>query len=199
MMKLAVVGAGAIGGFLGARLALAGEEVTFIARGANLAAIQRNGFRLIEADGAERVADVTAAPIGEAGVFDVVLLAVKAQQVPPLARDLARLFGPQTAVVTLQNGIPWWFFHKLAGPYEGRGVETADPQGVIASHIPADRVIGAVVYPAAELIGPGVVRVVEGDRFSLGEPDGSKSERVQEVSRTLTRRLQGSSFIRHSG
>jgi 2-dehydropantoate 2-reductase len=187
-VKVAVVGAGAIGGFLGARLALAGQDVTFIARGANLAAIAQSGFKLIEADGAERAAtSAKAAPIDEPGDYDVVFLAVKAQQVAGLAAGVSRLIGPATAVVTLQNGVPWWFFHKLVGPYEGRPVHIADPDGVIAANIPSERVIGAVVYPAAELVGPGIVKVIEGDRFSLGEPDGTKSERVRAVSEALAR------------
>jgi len=186
-MRFAVVGAGAIGGFLGARLALAGADVTFIARGANLEAIGRDGFKLIEEDGVERVAlNAKAAPIDQPGAYDVILLGVKAQQVPGLAKDVARLMGPETVVVTLQNGVPWWFFHKLGGPYQDRPVHTADPDGVIAANIPGDRIIGAVVYPAAELIAPGVVKVIEGDRFTLGEPDGSKSDRVRAVSDALT-------------
>ena len=187
-MRFAVVGAGAIGGYLGARLALAGEDVTFIARGANLAAIRRDGFKLIEADGAERIAPgVRAHAIDEPGDYDVIFLAVKAQQVAALAKDVARLLRPNTAVVTLQNGVPWWFFHKLAGPYEGRSIHVVDPDGVTAANIPADSIIGSVVYPAAELIAPGVVKLIEGDRFSLGEPDGTKSERISAVSEALTR------------
>ena len=146
-MRMAVVGAGAIGGFLGARLALAGEDVTFIARGANLAAIGRDGFRLIEADGVERIATTAKAKaIDEPGDYDVIFLAVKAQQVAALAKDLARLLRLGTAVVTLQNGAPWWFLHKLSGAYENRPIRVADPDGVIAANIPADRIIGAVVY-----------------------------------------------------
>jgi len=187
-MKLAVVGAGSIGGYLGARLALAGEEVTFVARGANLAAIRESGFTLIEEDGAQRVASgVQALAIEDCGPQDTVLLAVKAHQVSALAPGLARLFGRETTVVTLQNGIPWWYFHALPGPFEGRPVRTADPDGAIAAHVENARIIGTVVYPAAELIAPGVVKVVEGNRFSLGEPDGSTSERLQRLSETLTR------------
>ena len=187
-MRFAVVGAGAIGGLLGARLALAGEDVTFIARGANLAAITRDGFRLIEADGAERIATTARAKaIDEPGRYDVILLAVKAQQVPALAVGVSHLLGPATSVVTLQNGVPWWFFHAFESPYQGRQVRVADPEGVIAANIPAQRVIGAVVYPAAELVAPGVVKVIEGDRFTLGEPDGSRSDRVRAVSDALTR------------
>ena len=188
-MKIAVFGAGSIGGYLGARLALAGEDVTFIARGANLAAIQANGFRLIEEDGSERVASSARAVLktGEAGVQDYVLLALKAHQVAPIAHELAPLLGPETAIVTLQNGIPWWYFHKLAGPYEGRRVESVDPDGAIAASIDNDRIIGSVVYPASELVAPGVVRVIEGNRFSLGEPDNGKSARAQRIAEALVR------------
>ena len=187
-MKFAVVGAGSIGGFLGTRLALAGEDVTFIARGANLATIARDGFKLIEEDGVERgAATVKAAALADGTPHDYVLLALKAHQVAAVAPDLHRLCGPETAIVTLQNGVPWWYFHKLPGPYEGRSVIAADPDGSIARHIANDRIIGTVVYPASELIAPGVVKVIEGNRFSLGEPDGSKSERVQHLSEALTR------------
>jgi 2-dehydropantoate 2-reductase len=178
-MRFAIVGSGAIGGFLGARLALAGEDVTVIARDANLEAIGRNGLRLIEEDLTERVAaNVNVQAIGEQGAFDVVLLAVKAQQVSGVARDVARLLGPETVLVTLQNGVPWWFFHKLKGPYEDRLVHAADPYGVIAESIDPSYIVGAVVYPAADLVAPGVVKVIEGDRFTHGEPDGSNSDRA---------------------
>ena len=188
-MKIAVVGAGSIGGYLGARLALAGEDVTFIARGANLAAISERGFRLIEEDGTERVAANVRAvqSMADAGPQDFVLLALKAHQVAAVARDVPELFGPDTAVVTLQNGIPWWYFHRLGGEYEGRPVQSVDPDGTIAAHIPNERVIGSVVYPASELVAPGVVKVIEGNRFSLGEPDNSKSERALRISDALTR------------
>jgi 2-dehydropantoate 2-reductase len=187
-VRFAVVGAGAIGGYLGARLALSGEDVTFIARGANLAAIGRHGFKLIEEDGSERVAtNAKAKAIDEASACDVILLSVKAQQVSALAKPLSLLFGPKTIVVTLQNGVPWWFFHKLEGPYQDRPIHVADPDGVIAANISPDRIIGSVVYPAAELVAPGVVKVIEGDRFTLGELDGSKSDRIRAVSEALTR------------
>jgi len=187
-MKFAVVGAGSIGGLLGARLALAGEEVTFIARGANLEAIGKNGFKLIEEDGTEQVAtSVKAAALKDATPHDYVLLALKAHQVAAVVPDLHRLLGPDTAIVTLQNGVPWWYFHKLAGPYEGRPVAAADPDGSIARSVENERIIGTVVYPASELIAPGVVKVIEGNRFTLGEPDGSKSDRILRLSEALTR------------
>ncbi|MCZ2439138.1 MAG: 2-dehydropantoate 2-reductase [Burkholderiales bacterium] len=186
-MKIAVVGAGAIGGYLGARLALAGEEVTFIARRANLAAIKAHGFRLIEEDGREQHASSVRAvqDMAEAGPQDAVLLAVKAHQVADLLPGLRALFGPQTLLVSMLNGVPWWYFHKLAGPHEGRQLESVDPGGLIAKAIEPERIIGSVVYPAAELLEPGVVRVIEGNRFTLGEPDGSRSERVEALSQAL--------------
>ncbi len=188
-MKFAVVGAGAIGGYLGAKLALAGEQVTFIARNKNLAAINANGFRLILEDGSEQhTRDVRALhDMAEAGAQDVVLLTVKAHQVRDVLPGLRKLFDPDTLVVTMINGVPWWYFHKLVGPYEGRTLTSVDPDGSIAANIEAERVIGSVVYPAAELVEPGVVRVIEGNRFTLGEPDGSRSPRIEALSQALMR------------
>jgi len=188
-MRIAVIGAGAIGGYLGARLALAGEEVTFVARGANLAAIRSGGFRLVEEDGSERVAAGVRAvqDMAEAGTQDYVLLALKAHQVAAVAPAMRALFAADTAVVTMQNGVPWWYFHRLPGPFEGRAVTSVDPDGTIAAHVENERIIGSVVYPASELVAPGVVKVIEGNRFSLGEPDNTKSERVLRLSEALAR------------
>ena len=178
-MKIAVVGAGAIGGYVGGWLGAAGEDVTFIARGANLRAIRGDGMRVIGEDGSELVAHAAVFDdTKDAGPHDVVILAVKAHQVAAVAPSLAALCDAGTAIVTMQNGIPWWYFHKHGGAYEGTPVRAADPDGSIARVIDADRVIGSVVYPAAVLESPGVVRVVEGKRFTLGEPDGSTSPRV---------------------
>jgi 2-dehydropantoate 2-reductase len=186
-MKIAIVGAGAIGGYLGARLSAAGEDVTFIARNRNLQAIRAQGFRLILEDGSTLHAPAARAvqDPAEAGPQDAVLLTVKAHQVQDLLPGLRGLFGPDTAVVSMINGVPWWYFHRLAGPWEGRQLESVDPGGVIAAHIEPARVIGSVVYPAAELVEPGLVRVIEGNRFTLGEPDGSRSERVERLSQAL--------------
>ena len=188
-MKIAVVGAGAIGGYLGAKLAIAGEEVTFIARNRNLEAINANGFRLWLEDGSEQHASTVRAVqhMAEAGPQDAVLLTVKAHQVRDLLPELRQLFGPRTMVVTMINGIPWWYFHKLAGPYEGRALESVDPGGAIAGHIEPERIIGSVVYPAAELVAPGVVKLIEGNRFTLGELDGSRSERIEALSQAMMR------------
>lgn len=186
-MKIAIVGAGAIGGYLGAKLARAGEDVTFIARNRNLEAIRANGFKLILEDGSEEHAPTAKAVqrMAEAGPQDAVLLTLKAHQVKDVLPELRELFGPHTMVVTMINGLPWWYFHKLPGPYEGRSLESVDPGGLIGRTIEPERVIGSVVYPASELVAPGVVRLIEGNRFTLGELDGSRSERVEALSRAM--------------
>jgi 2-dehydropantoate 2-reductase len=187
-VKIAVIGAGAIGGLVGAKLALAGEDVTFIVRGANLDAIRRDGIELITADGQRHVARNVSATdrYDEAGAQDIIVLAMKAHQVEAVANEVPKLFGPDTVVVTMQNGIPYWYFHKHGGTLEGSTVRSVDPDGVVSAKIPADRVIGCVVYPASELVAPGVVKHIEGDRFPVGELDGSSSERVNRVSSCLT-------------
>ena len=188
-MRIAVVGAGAIGGYLGGWLSAAGEDVTFIARGANLDAIAANGMRVIGEDGAEATSKGARAvrTMRDAGPQDAVLLTVKAHQVAAVAADLSALMSDDTTIVTMQNGIPWWYFHKHGGEFDGRPVASADPDGTIARHIDSDRIVGSVVYPAATLVSPGVVQVVEGKRFTLGELDGSESARVQALSATLGR------------
>jgi 2-dehydropantoate 2-reductase len=188
-MKIAIVGAGAIGGYVGARLALAGEQVTFLVRGANLLAIRNKGIKLISHDGMEQLAMNVGATddYAEAGPQDLVILALKAHQVGAVADQLPKLFGPDTCVVTMQNGIPYWYFHQHGGHLEGRQVHSVDPDGRLAACIPPERVIGCVVYPASELVAPGVVRHVEGERFPLGELDGSHSPRVQAISEVFTK------------
>jgi 2-dehydropantoate 2-reductase len=188
-MRIAIVGAGAIGGYLGARLALAGEDVTLIARGANLAALEKNGLTLIEEDGTELHAKNVQAVerMADAGPQDSVLLTVKAHQVAPIAGDLHHVYDDETTVVTMQNGIPWWYFWKHGEALEGTQLESVDPGGKIARHIDPARVIGSVVYPAAVLTKPGVVEVVEGNRFGLGEPSGEVTDRVKTLSQSLTK------------
>ena len=183
-MKIAIIGAGAIGGLVGAKLALAGEDVTFVVRGANLDAISKNGVKLIAHDGVEQVAtNVKASNNYDAvGVQDMVILAMKAQQVEAVAGDLPKLLGPETMVVTMQNGIPFWYFEKLGGPHEGTRVVSVDPTGLLLEKIPASHIVGCVVYPASELIAPGVIQHIEGDRFPVGELDGTISPRVTRVS-----------------
>ncbi len=186
-MKITIVGAGAIGGYLGAKLALAGEQVTFIARNKNLAAINAKGFSLLLPDGTtEHTSAVRAVQDpAEAGPQDAVLLTTKAHQVRDLLPGLRSLFGPQTMVVTMINGVPWWYFQKLAGPYLGKSLTSVDPDGTLAAGIEVDRIIGSIVYPAAELVEPGVVKVVEGNRFTLGELDNQRTPRIEALSQAL--------------
>ncbi len=188
-MKFAVVGAGAIGGCLGVKLARAGEDVVFIARNKNLAAINANGFRLILEDGSEEHArNVRAVDrMADAGAQDAVLLALKAHQVRDVLPAVRELFDLHTMVVSMINGIPWWYFQKLGGGYDGRALKSVDPDGKIAANIEPARIIGAVVYPAAELLAPGVVKVIEGNRFTLGELDGTKTARIEALSQAMIR------------
>jgi len=183
-LKIAVIGVGAIGGYVGARLAYAGEDVTFIARGTNLEALKARGIRLVMADGSEEAVPhvKVTADYAAAGPHDVVILAMKAHQVEAVAREVPKLFGPDTVVVPLQNGIPYWYFHRHGGAWADTQIRSVDPNGVIARNIPCERVIGCVVYPATELLSPGVIKHVEGNRFPVGEPDGTSSERVARVS-----------------
>lgn len=188
-MRIAIIGAGAIGGYVGVKLALAGEDLSFIVRGDNLRAIRERGMRLVLQDGSEQVARNVLATddYGEAGPQDLVILATKAHQLGPVVNELPKLLGPETVIVTMQNGIPFWYFHRNGGPLEGSTVRSVDSDGLLARSIPPERVIGCVVYPASELVAPGVVRHVEGDRFPLGELDGTRSDRVQRISTCFER------------
>jgi 2-dehydropantoate 2-reductase len=183
-VKIAIIGAGAIGGYVGVKLSLAGEDVTFIVRGANLEAIGRQGMKLVMSDGSEHVArDVEATnDYAAAGPQDLVILAMKAHQLQAVADDAPKLFSKDTVVVTMQNGIPYWYFHEHGGALAGSVVRSVDPVGIISRRMPGERVVGCVVYPASELVAPGVVRHIEGDRFPVGELDGSTSERVSRVA-----------------
>jgi 2-dehydropantoate 2-reductase len=185
-VKICIFGAGAIGGLVGAKLAANGEaQVSLVARGAHLAAMRAGGLLLKEA-GRQTIVHVAATEKAEElGPQDTVFLALKAHSVPGALDSLRPLLGPETAVVTAQNGVPWWYFFGSGGPYESRRIEAVDPGGRIWEAIGPERAIGCVVYPAAEIETPGVVRHVEGDRFVLGEPSGEKSERVLALSRLL--------------
>ncbi len=182
-MKICVVGAGAIGGLMAAKLALAGEEVTVIDQGAHLKAIQENGLKLIWEDGTEYVAKVAKATdkVEEAGEQDLIILGLKAHYLDQVAKDIPKITGPDTMIVTIQNGIPWWYFHNHGGEFEGRQLESLDPDGVLGKYLDGDKIIGCVVYPAGAVEAPGVIHHVEGDRFPVGELDGSESERVQKL------------------
>ncbi len=182
-MRICVVGAGAIGGLMGAKLALSGEEVTVIDQGAHLKAIQENGLKLIWEDGTEYVAEVAKATdkVEDAGDQDLIILSLKAHYLEQVAKQIPKITGPDTMIVTVQNGIPWWYFHKHGGEFDGRQIESLDPDGVLGKNIDADRIIGCVVYPAGAVSAPGVIHHVEGDRFPIGELDGSESERVRKL------------------
>ncbi len=188
-MKIAIIGAGAIGGFVGAQLAHAGEDVTFIARGATLEALKTRGIRVMMSDGSEKAVPRIKATsdYASAGPQDMVVLAMKAHQVEAVAADVPKLFGRDTVVVPMQNGIPFWYFHKHGGSLEGRPVTSVDPTGAIRENIPCERVIGCVVYPATELLEAGVIKQIEGNRFPVGDLDGSESERVKRVSECFGR------------
>ena len=186
-MRICVVGAGSIGGLLAVRLAQARQEVSVVARGAHLAAIQANGLSLIEVGGQRVTARLRAThTIADCGLQDCVILGMKAHQIAEAAPALPALFDRDAFVVTAQNGLPWWYFAGLDGPYAGRRLESVDPGGVIADHLPVTRVVGSVVYPAAEIVEPGVIRHIEGNRFSLGEIDGTKTDRLRTLSEILT-------------
>jgi 2-dehydropantoate 2-reductase len=187
-VRICVVGAGAIGGLLAARLALSGNTVSVLARGENLAAIAKDGITIVEPDGTRTLASGVrgAADPASLGTHDLVLLAVKAHQLSAVAESIPALLEPDGIVLTLQNGIPWWFFKKFPGPFEGRRIMSLDPDGLLERTIPADRVLGSIVFPAAERDAPGVVRLVEGDRFPVGELDGEVSTRAAAVAGLLS-------------
>jgi 2-dehydropantoate 2-reductase len=184
-VKIAVLGAGAIGGFLGARLARAGVDVVLIARGPHLQTMQASGLRVIEADGDWTVQVQATDDFAAMRDADAVFVTLKAYSLPTVAERLAANLGGATAVVSAQNGIPWWYFQRHGGDLDGINLETVDPGGVIARAVDPHRVIGCIVYPATSLVGPGVVRHTEGERFSLGELDGSQSRRCVELSHAL--------------
>ena len=185
-MRVAILGAGATGGFLGARLANAGADVVLIARGPHLEAMRRDGLRLIEADGESTVRVEATDDLGAIRGADAVFVTLKAHSVPAIAEGLAANLGAETAVVSAQNGIPWWYFQRHGGELEGIYLETVDPGGKVARAIDPGRVIACIVYPATSLVGPGIVRHIDGKKFSLGELDGVKTQRVLALSSLLT-------------
>jgi 2-dehydropantoate 2-reductase len=185
-VRIAILGAGATGGFLGARLARSGADVVLIARGPHLQAMRESGLRLIE-PGAESTVRVDATDdLAAVRDADFVFVTLKAHSMPAIAERLGASLGSNTAVVSAQNGIPWWYFQRHGGELEGTHLETVDPGGKIGRTIDPKRVIACIVYAATSVVGPGVVRHVEGERFSLGELDGSQTERIATLSRTLT-------------
>jgi 2-dehydropantoate 2-reductase len=184
-MRICIFGAGAIGGYIGVKLALAGADVSFVARGPNLAAINQNGVKLLS-EGQSFVARPRATDDPtELGPQDYVFLTVKAHSLFAIAESIQPLLGPKTALVPAINGIPWWYFYKLPGPYENTRLKTIDPRGRLWEKLDPARVIGCVVYPATDLIEPAVIEHTYGNRFDIGEPDGSKSQRAVALSEAM--------------
>jgi 2-dehydropantoate 2-reductase len=186
-MKFLIAGAGAIGAYIGARMAQAGFDVTLFARGPHLRAMQEHGVQVKTADGD---GNFTARPrvvgsLEEVGAVDVVFLGVKAHALPQLAPQLKPVLGPDTTVVSTQNGIPWWYFQGFGGEWEGLRLERVDPGGVISAAIAARSVVGSIVYFATEIPSPGVIQHIEGNRISLGEPDGTRSDRIRQIAEAL--------------
>jgi len=184
--KIAVVGAGSIGGFLGATLARAGEDVTFVARGETLKALQR-GLTMIDPAGERHAVTAGAAAIDDAGTFDLVILALKAQQIGAVAPHLGRLFKGDAPLLAVQNGLPWWYFQKSGDAFDGKRVESVDPGGRISAAIDPKRVIGGVIYVAASIVTPGTIHVTETNRMAIGEPDSSLSPRAARIAEMFTR------------
>lgn len=184
-MRFLIAGAGAIGAYIGARMANAGFDVTLFARGPHLRAMQAQGVQVRSPEGDFVARPTIAGSLEEVGPVDVVFLGVKAHGLPQLAPQLKPVLGPQTTVVSTQNGIPWWYFQGFGGEWEGLRLERVDPGGIISSAIEARRVVGSTVYFSTEISSPGVVQHVEGNRISLGEPDGSRSDRSRKIAETL--------------
>jgi 2-dehydropantoate 2-reductase len=185
-MKICIYGAGAIGAYLGAQLAKTDCEVSFIARGPHLDAMRANGLTLRMGGEEQNYAIRCADDPAELGPQDYVIMTLKAHSVAPIVEKIKPLLGPDTAVVTAQNGILWWYFHALPGIWGNAHLESVDPGGKIWNTLGPERAIGCVVYPSCEIVAPGVVQHLDGNRFMLGEPDGSKSERAAALSRLLT-------------
>ena len=184
-MKFAIVGAGAIGAFLGARLAQAGEDVYLIARGPHLRGMQAHGVCVRSPEGNFKAHPTATADYGSIGPVDFVFLTVKAHSLTEIAPQLSPLLGPETAVVSAQNGIPWWYFQNHGGPWEGTRLESVDPGGIISEAIDPHRIIGCIVYPSAVIIQPGVIEHIEGNRFAIGELDGASSDRCKRLASIL--------------
>lgn len=184
-MKFLIAGAGAIGAYIGARMAQAGFDVTLFARGPHLRAMQEHGVQVKSGDGDFVARPAVAGSLDEVGPVDVVFLGVKAHGLPQLAPHLHRVLAPETTVVSTQNGIPWWYFQGFGGEWEGLRLERIDPGGVIASAIDARRVVGSIVYFSTKITAPGVIQHIEGNRITLGEPDGTRSDRLRRLAEAL--------------
>ena len=207
-MKFLIAGAGAIGAYVGARMAQAGLDVTLFARGPHLRAMQEHGVQVKSGDGEFTARPKIAGSLAEIGPVDVVFLGVKAHSLPQLAPQLSPVLGPETVVVSTQNGLPWWFFQGFGGEWEGMPLERVDPGGTISAAINSRRVVGSIVYISTEITAPGVIQHIEGNRMSLGEPSGERSERIKKISEALiasglrapiTARIRSEIFVKVMG
>jgi 2-dehydropantoate 2-reductase len=185
-MKICIFGAGAIGGYMGAKLAEAGADVSLVARGPHLAAMKANGLSLIGENGTKNLPVTVSDNPADLGPQDYVIVTLKAHSVPPVVDKMRPLIGPNTTIVSGVNGVPWWYFHKIGTDLEGTRLASVDPGDAQWNGFGPDNVLGCVVYPAAEVIEPGVIKHIEGNRFSLGEPSGEKSERAMALSKALS-------------
>ena len=207
-MRFLIAGAGAIGAYIGARMAHAGLDVTLFARGPHLRAMQERGVLVKSSEGEFAARPKVAGDLREIGPVDVVFLAVKAHSLPQLAPQLGPIIGPETAVVSTQNGVPWWFFQGFGGECKGMRLERIDPGGAISAAIEPRRIIGSIVYISTEITAPGVIQHIEGNRVSMGEPSGDRSERIKGISEALitaglrapiTARIRNEIFVKVMG
>ena len=185
-MKICIFGAGAIGGYMGVKLAQVGTDVSLVARGPHLEAMKKNGLRLIEGESDVTVPVTASENPKDLGFQDYLIITLKAHSVPSIIEKVRPLVNEKTTIVSGVNGIPWWYFHKIGGEFEGAKLASVDPGNVQWESFGPSKVLGCVVYPAAEVLEPGVIKHIEGNRFSLGEPDGSKSDRALKLSKVLT-------------
>lgn len=185
-MKICIFGAGAIGGYLGAKLAAHGTDVSLVARGPHLDAMRTNGLRLIDETGETNVRVNASSDPADLGEQDYLVITLKAHSVPPMVEKMAPLIGKHTTILSCVNGVPWWYFYKLGGDLEDTQLESVDPAGAQWNGFGPEKVLGCVVYPAAEVVEPGVIKHIEGNRFSLGEPDGQKSDRIVTLSKIFS-------------
>ena len=185
-MKICIFGAGAIGGYLGAKLAAHGTDVSLVARGPHLDAMRTNGLRLIDETGETNVRVNASSDPADLGEQDYLVITLKAHSVPPMVEKMAPLIGKHTTILSCVNGVPWWYFYKLGGDLDGTQLESVDPAGAQWNGFGPEKVLGCVVYPAAEVVEPGVIKHIEGNRFSLGEPDGQKSDRIVTLSKIFS-------------
>jgi 2-dehydropantoate 2-reductase len=207
-MKFLIAGAGAIGAYIGARMAHAGLDVTLFARGSHLRAMQQHGVLVKSGEGEFAARPRVAGNLAEIGPVDVVFLGVKAHSLPQLAPQLSPVLGPETAVVSTQNGVPWWFFQGFGGECEGMRLERIDPEGMISAAIEPRRIIGSIIYISTEITAPGIIQHIEGNRVSMGEPSGERSERIKKISEALiaaglrapiTTRIRNEIFVKVMG